>query len=106
MMDMKKTKPFYGKEAWKKCRAAVLARDQGMCRDCMERFDAGYGSKPNRATMVHHIISYEERPDLALEMSNLISLCDRCHALRHPEKGTQSHADPDKPTFNMRVIKV
>lgn len=34
------------------------------------------------ATEVHHIIKRESRPDLALEWSNLESLCKSCHSRR------------------------
>jgi len=32
------------------------------------------------ATEVHHIISIQERPDLALDLTNLKSLCKSCHS--------------------------
>lgn len=107
VMLEKVMKPFYGTTAWKKCRRAVLIRDHGMCVDCMERFKAGYGTRPRKATMVHHIIPYEERPDLALNADNLVSLCADCHAKRHPEKGGHgSGRDTDREPKKMRVIKV
>jgi len=31
------------------------------------------------ATLVHHIVSPRQRPDLFLVPSNLICLCDQCH---------------------------
>ena len=99
----KESKPFYHGDAWKKVRAAALERDAGMCCDCMDRFRAGYGRKPRRATMVHHLQSIEERPDLALDLANLRSLCDPCHNKRHPEKGRRQ-AEPRRT--RMRVIKV
>lgn len=108
MNNVKESKPFYHTARWKKCRRAVLIRDHGMCVDCMERFTAGYGVKPAPAVMVHHVIPYEERPDLALDMNNLVSLCAECHARRHPEKGG-SRADPrdtDREKTKIRIIKV
>lgn len=103
-MRYKQSDPFYHSAAWKKVRAAALARDQGMCRDCMALFDAGMTLRPHRATMVHHIEPLEQRPDLALRLDNLISLCDECHNRRHPEKGGSG----EKPTAppGMRVIKI
>lgn len=104
-MDYKESNPFYHRAAWKRARLAALQRDRWMCRDCMERFEGGYGIKPNRATMVHHLIPLEERPDLALRLDNLISLCDECHNRRHPEKG--GSAAPEKPAgVKLRVIRV
>ena len=72
---------FYKSRAWKRKRAAILRRDGYLCRDCRR-----YG-RYTPATTVHHIQHYEDRPDLALVDSNLISLCARCHNERHPEKG-------------------
>ena len=44
---------------------------------------------PVLATMVHHKAPLRERPDLALDLNNLMSLCDRCHDVMHPEKRGQ-----------------
>ena len=98
-------KPFYHSAAWKRVRAAALSRDQGMCQDCMDRFRAGYGIRPNRATMVHHIIPVEERPDLALDLSNLRALCDACHNREHPEKRRPWKPAPPR-VGKARIIKV
>ncbi len=97
--------PFYHTAAWKRVRAAALARDQGMCQDCMDRFRAGWGIRPRRAEMVHHVIPLEERPDLALRLDNLRSLCSECHNRRHPEKGRRAEEE-DRKTHKMRVIQV
>lgn len=104
----KESLAFYHTAAWKKVRALALARDGGMCQDCMDRFRAGYGYRPRRAEMVHHIIPIEERPDLALELSNLRSLCNACHGAEHPEKGQKHGKDYGKPEplRRMRVVKV
>ena len=103
----KESDPFYHSGPWKAARKERLRIDNGMCCDCMERFYA-YGEKPRHATMVHHVISRKERPDLELEISNLRSLCDICHNRRHPEKG--GHGDAaDRTTRQpprMRVIKL
>ncbi len=104
-MSYKKSLPFYHTAAWKKVRALALTRDGGMCQDCMDRLRAGYGIHPRRAEMVHHIIPVKERPDLALELSNLRSLCNECHEREHPEKHRREQ--PETPTrHKMRVIKV
>ena len=98
--------PFYHTAAWKRARGAALARDRGMCRDCMARFDAGTGFKPRRADTVHHIIPLEERPDLALELHNLLSLCNTCHNQRHPEKGSGRPDGENTAPRKQRVIKI
>ena len=92
------------RRAWKWLRAQALQRDGGMCQACMERMQMGVGIRPRRATMVHHIIPVEERPDLALRLDNLRSLCDECHNRMHPEKGRREK--PEIPRGKMRVIKV
>ena len=54
-----------------------------------------------RATMVHHVKPLEMYPDLALDLDNLVSLCDDCHDKAHPEKhektrnGKQRDAVPE-----------
>ncbi len=98
------SKSFYRNAPWRRARTAALDRDRHMCRDCMDRFEAGYGIRPRRATMVHHVIPIEQRPDLALNLDNLRSLCDECHNRRHPEKGARSQEPVRR--LPMRVIKV
>ena len=99
--------PFYHTAAWKRVRALALSRDCGMCQDCMDRFRAGYGVRPNRATMVHHIIPVSERPDLALDLDNLRALCYECHNKEHPEKHKQTKdRRPEKRAGRARVIRV
>ena len=106
-MDYKESLPFYHSAAWKRVRALAMQRDNGMCQDCMDRLRAGYGIKPNRAQMVHHIIPLEERPDLALDLNNLRSLCNECHNRQHPEKGRdRRQAQAKDMPARMRVIKV
>ena len=87
---MKATNPFYGTAAWKACRAAALRRDHGLCQPCLRAgryaLDRHGRRVPVLATVVHHIQHLEDRPDLALELTNLVSLCDRCHDAAHPEK--------------------
>ena len=104
MSRYKESEPFYHTAAWRRLRALVISRQGGMCYDCMERMRLGYLKKPRRATMVHHIVPYKERPDLALNENNLVALCDRCHEARHPERRQKTEKDEDKP--RMRIIKV
>lgn len=44
--------------------------------------------------MVHHIKPLRDAPELALDLANLVSLCDACHDEAHPEK----HGQEDKET--------
>ncbi|GIP38651.1 HNH endonuclease [Paenibacillus sp. J31TS4] len=78
---MKKAKPFYKSSAWLKCRAFVLERDNYLCQPCLRI------KKMTPATIVHHIKTIEEAPDLALDPENQESICAACHNKEHPEKG-------------------
>lgn len=106
MADRKESLPFYHSAKWKRVRAQALSRDQGMCQACMERFRQGTGIRPRRAQMVHHVIPLEERPDLALDLNNLRSLCYECHNREHPEKGGSRTTPREDTRHKMRVIKV
>jgi 5-methylcytosine-specific restriction protein A len=78
---LKNTKPFYKSAKWRKCRELVLVRDNYLCQPCLKN------SKLTPANTVHHIISLEEAPELALDPDNLESICPSCHNKEHPEKG-------------------
>ena len=76
---------FYNSGKWKAKRKKILRRDGYQCQLCKR-----YG-RLTEATLVHHIIEYEDDPSLALVDSNLVSLCKKCHEKVHPEKGTKSN---------------
>src|SRR6266849_7170776 len=62
-------------EQWRAVRAVVLARDSHVCRACRETCSQGEAD-------VHHLV-----PRAAGgidDPANLITLCDGCHATRHP----------------------
>jgi 5-methylcytosine-specific restriction enzyme A len=77
----KVAKKFYDSIAWKKCRKLVLLRDNYLCQECLSV------GQVTSADMVHHIKSFEDHPELALDIDNLASLCYPCHNKEHPEKG-------------------
>lgn len=70
---------FYNSRAWRKFRLKILQRDHYECQHCK----AKGVRKIVRATHVHHIKELRDRPDLALEPDNLISLCHMCHEEEH-----------------------
>jgi len=72
-MEMKR----YNDPRWERKRAAVLRRDEYLCRECRR-----YG-KSIQANTVHHIYPAEDYPDWWLESWNLISLCEACHNRMH-----------------------
>ena len=108
MSPDKKSLPFYHSAAWRKVRAQRLMLDGGMCAKCMEEIAGGAKIKPRRATLVHHVIPVSERPDLALDVENLQSLCDMHHNQEHPEKGGRGAAGKKKAhkPARMRIIKI
>lgn len=71
---------FYKSNAWKQKRKEILIRDNYECQRCKAQ------GKYTKATVVHHKKHYQEHKELGLVDSNLISLCDICHNLEHPEK--------------------
>lgn len=68
--------PFYRSGAWAALRAQALKRDGYRCIRC--------GVK---AAHVHHEIPRRQRPDLALDLANLVTLCDQCHRRAHDRHG-------------------
>ena len=102
----KETDPFYKRAAWRRLRAAVLERDHHMCQYCLRDKRAGRILRVPRAVVVHHIKPRDMYPELAMEMDNLVSLCEACHNKCHPEKGgAPGHQPPEIPA-GVRVIKV
>lgn len=73
-------KAFYNNSLWEKVRAEALERDNNECQKCKGK---GLYSK---AQCVHHKEHVRKRPDLALTLDNVISLCNSCHDEEHPEK--------------------
>ena len=75
---------FYVSRAWKKCRAAVLSEHGGLCEICL-----GKGLIVP-AVHVHHRIPITpdnlDDPRITLDSSNLMALCEECHAEQHRKK--------------------
>ena len=67
---------FYGSKEWKDLRVQALVRDGYRCVLCGISI-AGY-----KQSRVDHVIPRKQRPDLALVLGNLRSLCVPCD-LRH-----------------------
>ena len=74
------TNPFYLSKEWQIVRARVLRRDGFACIFC------GASKSSGTRLIVDHIQTYKSRPDLALEMTNLRTLCAACDNRRHIEK--------------------
>ena len=75
---------FYTTTAWRKCRAAVLAEHGGLCQICLSK------GLIEPAVHVHHKVHLTPEnvndPRIALDSSNLIALCEECHAEQHRTK--------------------
>lgn len=70
----------HGSYKWREKAKRILRRDKYQCQECKR-----YGIT-REATEVHHILPWEQYPELAYVDSNLISLCHACHNKAHPEK--------------------
>jgi hypothetical protein len=73
--------PFYGTGQWKALRRQALIRDGYRCVVC-HRSVRAFG-----ASRVDHILERSLRPDLALSLCNVRTLCVDCDAIRHRAKG-------------------
>lgn len=91
---------FYKSYTWQKCRSTILERDDYLCQVCLR--DKG---EPTPADTVHHILHLKDRPDLALEESNLMSVCFDCHNDLHPEKGFGVKKVINKPE-NIKTVEI
>lgn len=75
---------FYTSTAWRKCRGAVLAEHGGLCELCLAK------GLIEPAVHVHHKVHLTaeniDDPRIALDSSNLMALCEECHAEQHRTK--------------------
>ena len=70
-------KNFYQSGQWKELRLLALKRDGHRCVEC------GVSVKGWKKSRVDHIEPVKVRPDLALVLSNLRTLCAVCDNKRH-----------------------
>ncbi|SDX64837.1 HNH endonuclease [Salimicrobium album] len=82
-------KRFYNSGDWKRLRQEALKKDNYECQECKR---LGYvnldsvkedGKRKEIKMNVHHIQEIEERPDLALDLDNLETVCLYHHNLAH-----------------------
>lgn len=72
---------FYNSGEWKSKRQEILERDHYECQWCKRE---GKVTTADHSTLeVDHIQEFEECPELALDDSNLRTLCKSCHNKRH-----------------------
>lgn len=79
------TDKFYKSTDFDIVREKVLKRDKRKCQFFLGKWDDGkhkpYKIKIEEANTVHHIIPIRERPDLALDENNCISLSHEAHEI-------------------------
>jgi len=68
----KERRKLYNSIAWKRLRALKLAQD-ALCEKCLA------AGKVVPGEHVHHVEKLSDRPDLALTLDNLQTLCAPCH---------------------------
>jgi 5-methylcytosine-specific restriction endonuclease McrA len=77
------SRKFYSSKAWQDCRNRYGAMRGWLCEDCMKRGIYKPGVE------VHHIEELTplniHRPEVTLNMDNLVLLCRECHKARHNE---------------------
>ena len=71
---------FYKSSIWLHKREEILIRDNKECQICKAK------GRYHKAECVHHIKHLRQYPNLALDNSNLIAVCNSCHNKLHPEK--------------------
>ena len=74
-----KSQSFYNSKEWKYIRKSVLSRDLGLCLVCRK------SGIITTSSLVHHIIEVKEDITKALDPTNLITVCDRCHSRIHSD---------------------
>jgi hypothetical protein len=79
-LKQKVAHPFYASAAWRAVRQLALKRDRWMCVQCSAKVHT------KGSMIVDHIIERKARPDLALTLTNLRTLCRKCDAMRHRNK--------------------
>lgn len=86
---------FYKSREWKALRLKCLQRDGHRCVKC------GADVRRLGASRVDHIETVKARPELAMVLSNLRTLCVACDAKRHSEKGGHNRSGPPRPTIGV-----
>ncbi|WP_108070770.1 HNH endonuclease [Heyndrickxia sporothermodurans] len=72
--------PFYKCKEWRSLRLEALERDNYECQQCKRK------GKYTRGQNVHHLREVKDRPDLALTLENLETVCIPCHNAIHDKR--------------------
>src|SRR5690554_6784333 len=80
-----KINKFYKSTDWDIAREKALFRDKFICQFYLGKYTEGnhrpHEIKLEEATVVHHIKPIKERPDLCLDIDNLVSLSHEAHEI-------------------------
>ncbi|AYX89340.1 HNH endonuclease [Staphylococcus cohnii] len=79
--DVNDRKRFYKKREWKDIKAIRREIDNDECQWCKDNGRV-VTSKDTRL-IVHHKQELKDRPDLALDIDNLVTVCFACHENHH-----------------------
>ena len=66
---------------WQRVRLEVYKRDNFTCQECGDRNHEGRGKRISLDA--HHIQTVNDAPELALVLTNIITLCKPCHRKTH-----------------------
>ncbi|MEQ6353949.1 HNH endonuclease signature motif containing protein [Lysinibacillus sp. M3] len=88
--DEQKSK-FYSSYTWRKLRQQIKERDNFECQECkrnglvfIDTFEMNKSGRRKKIKLiVHHKLELQDRPDLALDVDNLETLCVNCHNKLH-----------------------
>lgn len=80
---------FYHSKSWRQVRQQRLRFDHYECQVCKAK------GKHTHAITVHHKQHVKDKPELALDLNNLETICRADHNAKHPEKLAQFN----KPKF-------
>ncbi len=73
---------LYSSHDWARIVIDVWVRDNATCQRCGKQ-----GGQANHRTVhIHHKASFDEYPELRLELDNVVLLCSKCHGWVHSKK--------------------
>lgn len=77
---------FYSTKEWRTARKIARERDNNECQECKRQgkvFTNNNEPDKRKRLDVDHILELETHPELCLTLSNLETLCIRCHNKKH-----------------------
>lgn len=81
---------FYKSPEWRGSKNKDGKRDEALKRDNYECQRCKTKGKVVQAECVHHIKEIKQYPHLALDINNLMCLCNKCHSIIHDKQDQMS----------------